>query len=155
MDIQKNESDISIRISKDELMALIAEKYIVTEKQFVSTANNVPAQMWFKFTFVKNSEPEIAARKKSLEEAERIKLSDFIEEFRKTSTAETKKTISHFCNGCMRSEFKYVSLADVISKPKNRLWVRGTGGKGMDLFETFLISKGHRFAQEIGKEEYV
>lgn len=90
-------------------------------------------------------------RKAVLEKAKKIKLTEFIEEFRLTSTEDNKRLISQFCN--VFKNWGKESLEGIISEgKKDALRIRGVGPVALDLFEQFLKKKGFEFASWTGEK---
>lgn len=159
MHIQKAKHRTDIHISKDEIIALVAKNFLKNQKQYVAHIKNLPAKMVFSFIHFKITKDEIETRKESLQKAAITDFLDFVKEFKKTTTPQTKKVISQFYNACESVysfrdlKSKKTTLEYIISGTKEDFSrFRGIGQGGLDLFETFLASKGHRFAQWNGKE---
>jgi hypothetical protein len=95
-----------------------------------------------------NEKPQ---RELMFKKAAEIKLSDILEEFRKTANESNRRSIAQFCN-TFSSDRDY-SLKDIISRGKDDvLKFNRIGIKALDLFEKFINAKDFEFAKWNGKE---
>ena len=154
MNIKKFSNGIEINVDSTELtdhFLKLALKQIKNKKLYqYSTAYATGFRIDVRFIETP-SKKNLNKRKIILEKAKKIKLTEFIEEFRLTSIKENQRVVSQFCNA-----FKYwkeESLECFVSEGKeNMLKIRRVGPAALDLFEQFLKTKGFAFATWTGKE---
>lgn len=153
---QLNDKKTTLSITRDELAKILNEKYLNNDEKFQFRSNlpyNISIDFFFNYITVQTAE-EIEARKQSLEKAKKIKLKDFLEEFKATSTQLTKYSISQFYNA-LKNWYKTetIGLDYIILMPKEEmLKFRRVGANGLDLFELFMKEKGFRFAFHDGEK---
>lgn len=153
MNIKKLANGLEINVNSSELtdyFLKLALKQVKNKKPYeYSTAHATGFRIDVRFIETP-SKKYLNKRKAMLKKASKIKLSEFIEEFRLTSTKENQRLISIFCN---KSWNKEESLEFFVSMGKEEmLEFRGIGSKVLNLFEQFLKNKGFEFATWIGKE---
>lgn len=153
MNIKKLPNGLEINVNYTELtdyFLKLALKQVKNKKPYqYSTAYATGFRIDVRFIETP-SKKNLNKRKTMLEKAKKIKLTEFIEEFRLTSNKENQRLISIFCN---KSWSKEDSLEFFVSMGKEEmLKFRGIGSKVLNLFEQFLKSKGFEFATWTGKE---
>lgn len=153
MKIEKNPKGLEIHVNSSELVDYflkLALKQVKSKRPYkYSTAGATGFRIDVRFIETP-SKKDLNRRKVMLERAKKIKLAEFIEEFRLTATKENQRSISQFCNVFKGTE---ESLEYLVSINKgSMLSFRRVGPVALDLFEQFLKIKGFTFATWTGKE---
>lgn len=146
MNIKKNTNGLEVNVDSGEIIdhfLNLALKQIKNKKRYkYSTAYVKSFRIDIRFieTFPRSY---LSKRKTMLEKAKKIKITDFIEEFRSTSNKENRFSVAQFCNS-----FKYCEdqLDRLITEDKKRIFdLARVGPQTLDLFEEFLKNKGFEF----------
>lgn len=148
MKIDKLPNGIEITVESHELVdhfLKLALKQVKNKKPYqYSTAYATSFRIDVRFIETP-SKSYLKKRKIMLEKADKIKLVEFTEEFRKTGNKNNQRLISQFCNifrGWKDETLKYLLERDKADMLK----FRRVGPKALDLFEKFLNGKGFEFA---------
>lgn len=154
MNIKKLPNGLEINVNSTELTDYFLElalKQIKNKKPYqYSTAYATGFRIDVRFIETP-SKRNLNKRKIILEKAKKIKLKEFIEEFRLTGTKENQRLVSQFCN--VFKHWNDESLEYLVAEGKESvLKFRRVGPIALDLFEQFLKSKGFAFATWTGKE---
>jgi hypothetical protein len=154
MNIKKLPNGLEINVDSSEMINYflsLALKQVKNKKPYkYSTAYATGFRIDIRFIETP-SKRNLNKRKIMLEKAKKIKLTEFIEEFRSTSTKENQRLISQFCN--VFNYWNEESVGFFVSRGKEEvLKFRRIGSKALDLFEQFFKSKGFAFATWTGKE---
>lgn len=156
MQINKTKTEAQIHFDRKELVNFLVKSLIKTKKGFTYEIN-VPYSINLKIEYTKSfTKKQLLKRKQMLEKASQIQFLDAVEEFKLTSTKDTKRVISQFYNALgwlKNSHNQDYPLSDIIkNSKKDFLKFRGIGKVGIDLFEIWLKTKGFEFATWNGKE---
>lgn len=154
MKVNKNDISATLEIDREELAQLLAKGVMkIGGKRNFTLNSNLPPQIFVNLSFSRNlTKREVTERKEMMERAEKILINDFIDDFQ-NHTVGNKNSVSRISITVKGFVGREESLAKLISEPASELVkFRGISQGMVDILETYVKSRGFRFAIQNGNE---